>query len=68
MREIQPPARFSAGTALLIVLGVIAAEIVVEEVLTRVVRIAATFGMLPAAAGSDAATPTLLIVTKLLAT
>ncbi len=65
MREIQPPARFFAGTAILVVLGVIAAEIAVEEVLTRGVQLGAVLGVLPADAAS---TPTLLIITKLLAT
>ena len=68
MRDIQPPARFSAGTAILVVVGVIAAEMVIEALLTRGLQFGALFGLLPASAAGPEAEPTLLIVTKLLAT
>ncbi|MFM8334596.1 MAG: aldehyde dehydrogenase family protein, partial [Opitutaceae bacterium] len=68
MRDIQPPARFSAGTAILVVIGVIAAEMAIEVLLTRAVQFGALLGLLPASATGPEAEPTLLIATKLLGT
>jgi glutamate-5-semialdehyde dehydrogenase len=68
MRDIQPPARFSAGTAILVVFGVIAAEMAIEALLTRAVQFGALLGLLPASANGPEVEPTLLIATKLLGT
>ena len=68
MRNIQPPARFSAGTAIVLVLGVIVVEAVMEALFTRGLRAAAAYGRFASPAGWEEIEASLLIATKLLAT
>lgn len=67
-RDIQPPARFTAGTAIVLVLGVIVAEVVIEALFVRGLRAAAAYGLLASPAGWEEIEASLLIATKLLAT